>query len=330
MGTTATATKTATTTKTRRDRVVLSAVTRGTTRIETNKDIELLLTRNRRVVDALAAMNVNNNNEKKNTDTTDNTDQSTDSNGVSEEEVTRLRYALAFDAGWEAKLAFRERMEYRHSPQGRAIVEAAATAYHAATQGGAGTWNNEVVRAAAPHASIINKYVTSQSFLTVSTSKGDLVYIIRASLLDDKQLMNAVSVQQLSDFFLYVKEIHHLVANARSVQSGRLCEVIFANDITGVRKPPDKRFSKALSSSSAQYEKLYPSLAGPTMILNLPFLLQAFASFFKPLFPKSIQIKLKFLRAPVLGALRDLTPLGNPKGRPQQAFLVEIDQLLQQ
>jgi len=312
---------------------MLSAVnTRGTTtRIETNKDLELLLTRNRRVVDALAAMNVN---EKKNTDSTTDTDtdsKSTDSNAVvSEEEVTRLRYALAFEAGWEAKLAFRERMEYRHSPQGKAIVEAAATAYQEATQGGAGTWNNEVVRAAAPHATLINQYVTSQSFLTVSTAKGDLVYIIRASLLDDKQLMNAVSVQQLSEFFLYVKEIHQLVANARSAQTGRLCEVIFANDITGVRKPPDKRFSKALSSSSAQYETLYPSLAGPTMILNLPFLLQAFASFFKPLFPKSIQIKLKFLRAPVLGALRDLTPLGNPKGRPQQAFLVEIDQLLQQ
>jgi len=312
---------------------MLSAVnTRGTTtRIETNKDLELLLTRNRRVVDALAAMNVN---EKKNTDSTTDTDtdsKSTDSNAVvSEEEVTRLRYALAFEAGWEAKLAFRERMEYRHSPQGKAIVEAAATAYQEATQGGAGTWNNEVVRAAAPHATLINQYVTSQSFLTVSTAKGDLVYIIRASLLDDKQLMNAVSVQQLSEFFLYVKEIHQLVANARSAQTGRLCEVIFANDITGVRKPPDKRFSKALSSSSAQYETLYPSLAGPTMILNLPFLLQAFASFFKPLFPKSIQVKLKFLRAPVLGGFRELTPLGNPKGRQQQAFLVEIEKLLQQ
>ena len=66
------------------------------------------------------------------------------------------------------------------------------------------------------------------------------------------------------------------------------------------------------------------------MILNLPFLLQAFASFFKPLFPKSIQIKLKFLRAPVLGGFRELTPLGNPKGRQQQAFLVEIEKLLQQ
>lgn len=195
--------------------------------METKKDLELLLTQNRRVVDALASSV---HGEK-------NTDKSTDNGVVSsseeEEEITRLRYALAFDSGWEAKLAFRERLEYRHSPQGKAIVEAAATAYQAATAGGPGTWNNEVVRAAAPHATLINHYVTSQSFLTVSTEKGDLVYVIRASLLDDKKLMNAVSVAQLSEFFLYVKEIHQLVANARSVQTGRLCEVIFANDITG-------------------------------------------------------------------------------------------------
>merc|ERR1712238_620372 len=103
----------------------------------------------------------------------------------------------------------------------------------------------------------------------------------------------------------------NIVANLRSVKTGRLCEVVFANDISGVRAIPDQRFSQALTQSSQQYERLYPSLAGPTMILNLPFFLQAFASFFKPLFPKSIQLKLKFLRAPVLGALRDLTPLGN-------------------
>ena len=100
--------------------------------------------------------------------------------------------------------------------------------------------------------------------------------------------------------------------------------------LLGVRKPPDPRFSKALSSSSAQYEKLYPSLAGPTMILNLPFILQAFASFFKPLFPKSIQKKLKFLRAPVLGSLRDLTPLAIYNGSKRQSFLLEIEKLLKQ
>jgi len=41
------------------------------------------------------------------------------------------------------------------------------------------------------------------------------------------------------------------------------------------RKPPDALFGKALTASSKSFEKLYPGLAGPTMILNLPFILQA-------------------------------------------------------
>merc|ERR1712054_691404 len=92
-------------------------------------------------------------------------------------------------------------------------------------------------------------------------------------------------------------------------RTGRLCNVIFANDITGTRKAPDPQFSKALTSSSKSYEKLYPSLAGPTMILNLPFILQAFVGLFKPLFPPTVQARLKFESAPFLSKLKDLTPL---------------------
>merc|ERR1719486_594339 len=115
--------------------------------------------------------------------------------------------------------------------------------------------------------------------------------------------MGKVSVDQLVEFLLYVKEVHSLVANARSTASGRLCNVIFANDISGTRKPPDPLFSKALTASSKSYERLYPSLAGPTLILNLPLILQAFVGLFKPLFPKSVQARLKFERAPYLAKL---------------------------
>merc|ERR1712232_465272 len=137
-----------------------------------------------------------------------------------------------------------------------------------------------------------------------------------------------ITVEQLSEFFMYVKEIHNLVANARSERTGRLVEVIFANDITGVRKPPDSRFSKALSSSSGQYEKLYPSLAGPTMIMNLPLILQAFVALFKPLFPKAVQERLKFVRAPVLAALPELTPLTKKNSDERKKFLAETAKLV--
>merc|ERR1719267_512653 len=128
-------------------------------------------------------------------------------------------------------------------------------------------------------------------------------------MIEDKKMMSKVTIDQLVDFLLYVKEVHSLVANARSKQSGRLCNVIFANDITGTRKAPDPQFGKALTASSKSYEKLYPSLAGPTMILTLPFILQAFVGLFKPLFPKSVQARLKFEGAPFLKKLEDLTPL---------------------
>ena len=42
------------------------------------------------------------------------------------------------------------------------------------------------------------------------------------------------------------------------------------------RRPhPAGRCLAGLTASSKSYEKLYPSLAGPTLILNLPFILQA-------------------------------------------------------
>merc|ERR1711990_904075 len=104
-------------------------------------------------------------------------------------------------------------------------------------------------------------------------------------------------------------EVHSLCVNARSERTWGLCSVTFANDITGTRKAPDPQFSKGLQASSKSYEKLYPSLAGPTLILNLPMILQAFVGLFKPLFPKSVQARLKFERAPFLSKMGELTPL---------------------
>jgi len=239
-------------------------------------------------------------------------------------ELTRLRFALQFPDPAEAKDAMRENVAWR-AGAGKSIVESAAKAVAEATAGGG--WDNEPVRAAAPHAAAINEFVSPKNILTLSTEQGDLVYVIRASLVDDKKMMSKVSVDQVVDFFLYAKEVHSLVANARSKRSGRLCNVIFANDITGTRKPPDPLFGKALTASSKSFEKLYPGLAGPTMILNLPFILQAFVGLFKPLFPKSVQARLKFTQAPVLSKLGELTVLTTDSSK-RKLFLAEINDLL--
>jgi len=242
--------------------------------------------------------------------------------GMSETE--RLRFALQFGERREAARAARKALAWRAGP-GRAIVESAAEAVAKATEGGG--WDNAPVYAAAPHADVINRYITPKSVLTMSTDEGDLIYVIRASAIDDKALMDRASVDQVVDYFLYAKEVHSIVANRRSERTGRLSNVIFANDISGVRKAPDRRFSKALTSSSDQYENLYPALAGPTMILNLPFVLQAFVGLLKPLFPKSVQERLVFTRAPVLAGLKELTPLSNNMNTKAK-FVREVKGLL--
>jgi len=239
-------------------------------------------------------------------------------------EVARLRVALQFTDAAEAKANIKSTVAWR-AGTGRSMVESAAEAVAKATAGGG--WDNEPVRAAAPHAAAINPYITPKNIVSLSTAEGDLVYVIRASAIEDKAMMTKVEVDQFVEFLLYVKEVHSLVANARSEKLGRLCNVIFANDITGTRKPPDKQFTKALTASSKSYQDLYPSLAGPTMILNLPFILQAFVGFFKPLFPKAVQAKLRFESAPYLAKLDDLTPLTTDAAK-KGAFLDEVAGLL--
>jgi hypothetical protein len=238
-------------------------------------------------------------------------------------EISLLRFALAFPEKAEAEAALRETVAWRNGA-GKAIVESAAEAVVKATANGG--WDNEPVRQAAPHAAAISPFITPKNILTLPTPEGDLVYVIRASLIDDKAMMSKVTVDQLVEFLLYVKEVHSLCVNARSERSGRLCSVTFANDITGTRKAPDPQFSKALTASSKSYEKLYPSLAGPTLILNLPFILQAFVGLFKPLFPKSVQARLKFESAPYLAKLGELTPLTTDRG-VLTAFLAEVKKI---
>ena len=137
----------------------------------------------------------------------------------------------------EASKALKDTLAWR-SGAGSEIVAAAGAAYKEAFA--TGKWNNAPVRDGAPHAKTINQYITDKNILTMSTAEGDLVYVIRASLIDDTKMMRQVSVAQLTEFLLYVKEIHALVADARSARTGRLCTVVFANDISGISQIPDR------------------------------------------------------------------------------------------
>mmetsp|Transcript_55107 Transcript_55107/g.133897 ORF Transcript_55107/g.133897 Transcript_55107/m.133897 type:complete len:336 (-) Transcript_55107:1320-2327(-) len=225
--------------------------------------------------------------------------------------------------------------------QGKPICDAAVEAVQKATSsggigdasandgagGGKPKWDNEPVRDGAPNASKIKPFLTPTTTLTTASSQGDLIYCIRAGLIDDTALMSSLdSVDELVDFFLYCREVNALVANDRSVSADHLLSIITVNDLDGVKLiGGDATFRQALSAASKQANDLYPALAGPSLILNLPRLVSALVKLFTPLFPPEVQKRLKFERGP----LRDVEELVDVTygGKDRQKFLKDIDEL---
>ena len=239
-----------------------------------------------------------------------------------DDDIFYLRYCLDPDNG-EMKTKLVENMKWR-AGEGKGICDAAKRAVSEATS--AGGWDNSPVRAAAPHAAVINEHITISQCVTTTSRQGDLVYCIRAGKIDDVALMSKVSVEEMTEFFIYCKEINAIVANARSASSDKLACIITANDLAGVKLiGGDATFRKALSMASSKANSLYPSTAGPTLLLNLPKLLGALAKLFTPLFPEEVRQRLKFQRGP-LKDIEDLSEIMQGSSRDQ--FLDSLDELV--
>mmetsp|Transcript_76582 Transcript_76582/g.224803 ORF Transcript_76582/g.224803 Transcript_76582/m.224803 type:complete len:370 (-) Transcript_76582:117-1226(-) len=215
-----------------------------------------------------------------------------------------LRFAIEHKGDVEAAQKNMKEVLAWRSGEGKEIVEKAAAAVAEATAEGG--WNNAPVLSAAPHSAIISKYLTPSGIVVVALKDGDICSCIRASAIKDSEMMDAVSVDQLIEFFLYSREVNLLVAEQRTKSSGRLTRFLATNDLTGVSKFPDDRFQKALTGSSKKAALLYPGLSGPTVILNLPGIVRLLVQFLTPLFPGAVQQKLKFARGP-MAYLKDLT-----------------------
>jgi len=128
------------------------------------------------------------------------------------------------------------------------------------------------------------------------------------------------------DFFLYCKEVNTAVANSRSLEQDRLVCIVTANDLAGVKLVGgSKEFRTALSDSSKLSVDLYPNVAGPTLLLNLPALLGALVKLFTPLFPAEVKKKLRFERGP-LKDVDSLTEITSGPGK--QEFLSSLDNLV--
>jgi hypothetical protein len=242
-------------------------------------------------------------------------------------DVFYLRYCLEDDSSAAERL--KSMVDWRQSVAGKAVCEAAVAAVEEATASSDGrSWNNEPVRTAALHASKINQYITPSNCITTTSSADDLVYCIRAGAIDDNSLMKTVTVEQMVEFFLYVKEVLFLTANLRSKETDKLLSVITANDLSGVKLVGGSAdFRNALSQSSKQANRIYPvALTGPTLLLNLPKLLSALVKLFTPLFPAAVRERIKFVQGP-LSDVSDLSQVGRT-GRKREAFVKQLDEIL--
>ena len=190
--------------------------------------------------------------------------------------VFYLRYCLdpSLDDA-DAKAKVEANVGWRSSDEGRLICDAARGAIADAMSDGG--WSNAPVRSAAPKASVVNDFITSDSIITTHSRQGDLAYCVRSSNIDVDAMMSKISQSDMESFFLYAKEINAVVADLRSAETDRLVCVFTVNDLSGVKLVGgDASFRKALSASSQKANELYPSLSGPTLLLNLlplpPFL----------------------------------------------------------
>ncbi|CAK0864160.1 unnamed protein product, partial [Prorocentrum cordatum] len=181
--------------------------------------------------------------------------------------------------------------------EGAGIVATAEKAIAEATAGGG--WNNEPVFAAAPNADKLKAFITPDCYVVLALPSGDLMSVIRAAAIDSPKMMEAVTPEQLVDFFIYAREVNTCVADARTRATGRLTKLISANDLTGVSSFPDSRFQEALTGSSKKAQRLYPGRQGPTVLLNLPWLARALVGLLAPLFPGAVRDKIKFARTPM-------------------------------
>lgn len=120
--------------------------------------------------------------------------------------VFYLRYCLGEEEVDDVVATLRSNLEWR-AGEGRWICTLAKAAVRAATSTRA-PWDNTPVEAMAPHAHVVNKFITSSQCLTTATRRGDLLYIVRAGKIDDTALMAEMTLEEMTDYFLYCREVN--------------------------------------------------------------------------------------------------------------------------
>ena len=238
-------------------------------------------------------------------------------------DVFYLRFCLSNDysSKQDRLQAFRDNLSWRQQG-GKEICNLAREAVSEALIGD--KWDYDEVHRRAPNA-IIRKYLTPAKVRTVVSPHGDMLFCMKHGLVQDKELMRSVkNPSEVVDFMIYAKEVNAIVANRHSLKTDRLAFVLTANDLHGASLARgDKQFRAALNDSARLAAKLYPSLTGPTLMLNLPSWMTSIARAFAP---TEVSHTLRFAQGP-LRNVDTLTDIASD-GPERTQFFASLNELV--
>ena len=117
--------------------------------------------------------------------------------------------------------------------------------------------------------------------------------------VDVEEAVDTLAMRRLQHSFLYSKAVNARVCALLSLKTGVMVTVVTVNDLKDVSLRSTKlagQFRAALGGAARRGDRLFPTLAGPTVIANLPKAIQLLVGLVANLFPVSVRRFLTFAR----------------------------------
>ena len=197
--------------------------------------------------------------------------------GVAFDNIFLLRYILSFKTAEQAVKPCRETLEWR--------VQNADILHRLTSEGIDGI----------PNASTFLKFQTVGDITT--KFQGWTTYVVRTAHSDLPSLMGAMSIQEVSDYLTFSKELQWRECDILTRETGILVKNISIIDMNGFSFfGADRRFFKALGNSSKLSANVFPQLLGATICVNAPSFIHLLINSFGSLMPKSATDKQRFCK----------------------------------
>lgn len=168
---------------------------------------------------------------------------------------------------------------------------------------------------------VLRKYAVSGVHRT--TTNGGPLTIVRAGLSNAVAIMDALTYDQVLDWFMYENEKIHLFCDAATRKSRKFVKAVSIIDLKNypLFGGKDKQFQKATGEATKLSAFLYPQLLQCTVMINVPAVFRYAFPLVKRFFSKKTLDKLKVCPADTLDRTK------NAKACPFATKLVDFDDI---